>query len=131
MDDLQTFAVVAPTGTSPAQPTVVNLPMPARKVIGIEIVIPDGPRGVSGIALGAAGTPILPSNAGAYIVTNNEVVHWQYAKGIESGAWQAFVYNTGIFQHTYQVRFLMNLLGGANSTTPAFLDPATLSSSGG
>lgn len=131
MDDVQVFHVTVPSGVQSTAPQVTNLTMPARKVIGIEIVVPDGARGNSGIALGAAGTQIIPSNNNTFIVSNNEIIRWGYARGIDSGAWQAFTYNVGTFPHTYEIRFLMNLLGASGPLGPFFLDPATLSSSGG
>lgn len=128
VDDVQIFHVTAAVGTSAASPQVVNLAMPPRRIIGIEILIPDGARGSSGIALGAAGTRFIPSNANSYIISNDEIIRWPYVAGLDSGAWQAFVYNIGTFAHTYEVRFLCNLLTAPLKTSTNFISAQTLES---
>ena len=114
--EFRTFTVTTPSGVLPAAPQVTQLAMPARIVKRIEWVIPPGPNGALGFALGAAGQPVIPYNAGAFIVTSDEKDGWDIEGGIESGAWEAFTYNTGLLPHTFYLRFLLDTI---TATTPA------------
>lgn len=117
--DVQAFDVsIAPGGTA-AAPTVVNLTMPDRYVRRVEIIIPRGVNGVVGIALGAAGQQVYPSNEGGYFRGDDEKLTVDLQDALESGAWQLFAYNTGAFTHTFNVRFYMDL-PGSESPAPAF-----------
>lgn len=103
------FSVTVPAGTAQATPQVSNLSMPPRVVTDVEIRVPPGPRGLVGLALGAAGVPVIPRLAGQWIVTDDEVIRWPLEGQITSGAWQLRAYNTGSFAHTLHVRFLVRL----------------------
>lgn len=107
--DVQAFTVSVPVGGTAVAPQIFNMIMPARRVTNIEIVIPDGNRGQLFFALGANGTAVLPSNAGGYIIGNDEVIHWPVEGYISSGAWQLLAYNTGTLPHSLQIRFLLQL----------------------
>lgn len=62
-----------------------------------------------GFALGAANIPVLPVGPNTFIVADNEVIDWPLAEQINSGAWQAFMYNTGLFSHTIYILFTVQL----------------------
>lgn len=62
-----------------------------------------------GFSIGAAGTPILPVQLGTFIVTNDEVIDWPLENQIDSGGWSLFGYNTGSFDHTVYIRFLLQI----------------------
>lgn len=111
--DFRTFAVTIPAGTLVTAPLVTNLTMPPRIVRGVDIRIPPGPSGLMGFALGAAGQPVIPSNAGAWIITDNETINWAIDGFIDSGAWQLFGYNAGLLPHTVYLRFLLDLVNVA------------------
>jgi hypothetical protein len=103
---LYTFDVVVAPGSTPAAPVATNLSMPPLLIAGLEVIVPSGPRGLVGFALGAAGQPVIPFQAGHYIVTDNEKIEWPLEGQIDSGGWQIFAYNLGQFLHTLYVRFL-------------------------
>lgn len=107
--DIQVFDVTVAPGNNAAAPARTTFALTARVVTGIEVIIPDGVRGVVHFALSAAGTNIIPSNAGGYITGNNEKLAWQLRGFHDSGAWQFAAYNTGNFAHVLQVRFLLDL----------------------
>ena len=106
--EVQGFAVTVPAGTTQANPLVSALAMPPRTIRRIEWTVPPGPRGVLGWAIGAAGVPVIPRNAGAWIVADGVDRGWDFETPVNSGAWQFFGYNTGSFDHTVYLRFLVD-----------------------
>lgn len=107
--EYRTHQVTTPVGVTAANPQVTALPMPARIVRFVEVRVPPGPNGNLGFAFGAAGQPIIPYNIGAFIITSDEMLHWDLSNQITSGAWQVFTYNTGNFPHTIYIRFGLDL----------------------
>ena len=107
--EVQAFQVVSPFGTVPASGFFRPLTMPARIVERLEVRVPPGPRGEVGFSIGAAGTPILPVQLGTFIVTDNEIIDWPLENQIDSGGWSLFGYNTGRFDHTIYIRFLLQI----------------------
>lgn len=117
---LYEFAPTIPAGTLTTAPVTLPMVMPTRIVRKIEVRVPPGPSGVMGFQIGAAGQAIIPANAGAFIVTDDERITWELEEQIESGAWQLIGYNTGDFPHTVYVRFLVDLPSDvAGASTPA------------
>lgn len=120
-EDIRTFAVTTAAGVAIATPTTTALTMPARVVREVRIRIPPGPRGNLGFRLALAGTAILPSNAGGFIVADDEAITWPLTNQPNSGAWQIQTYNLGINPHTLYVTFLLDLpqRGLAGAILPA------------
>jgi hypothetical protein len=109
--EVRTFSVTVGAGTPASAPVTVDLAMPPRIVDLVRFRVPPGPSGLVGFALGSAGTPVVPWNAGAWIVADNEVLTFPLEDGITSGAWQLRAYNTGTFAHTIQVLFQLRTVG--------------------
>jgi hypothetical protein len=123
------FDCLIPAGTPKTAPVTVAMAMPARVVTSIEVKVPPGPNGVMGFQIGASGRQVIPGNLGAFIVTSDETINWDQVDQIDSGAWQLFGYNTGIYPHTVYVRFVVSQVAvGAVVSTPAPIDPALISS---
>lgn len=123
------FPVTIPAGTMVANPHVASLATPPRTVQRIEWKVPPGPRGVMGFAIGMAGTHLFPQGQGAWIVTDDEENSWEVSDQPDSGAWECYGYNTGGFDHTVYLRFLVGLPpspGGSGSR----LIPSSLLSGG-
>lgn len=121
--DVQRFQVTIPAGTPANAPLVTQLSMPARIVERVQIAVPPGPRGNLGIALGAAGVQYLPSNPGGFLTPDNQFIDWPLEDVIESGAWQLIGYNTGQFDHSVEVVFLLQL---PPASGPEFASPTTI-----
>jgi hypothetical protein len=107
--EVQLFDVVVPAGTLKAAPQITALAFPFRVVDEVEILVPPGPRGEVGFQLGASGGQVVPVTVGAFIVTDNEIIHWPLEGQLDNGAWQLIAYNTGALPHTITVRFLVRL----------------------
>lgn len=108
-EEIRRFGVTIPAGTAKSAGFTADLSFPARIVTEIEIRIPPGPRGEVGFAIGAAGTPVIPVQPGAYIVGNDEPISWPLEGFWDSGSWTFYGYNTGRYPHTLEVRFLVDL----------------------
>lgn len=124
--EVRSFQVTVPAGTAAASPQVTSLTMPSRIVRGVRVRIPPGPAGSVGWALGVSGQPILPWNAGAWIVADDEVIDWPLEGQPTTGAWELRAYNTGRWDHTLYLTFQLDplsRLGPATLTAPLDLSP--------
>jgi hypothetical protein len=108
--EVRIFSVTIPKGTPVAAPIETQMAMPARIVEAVEIRIPPGPRGVVGFQLASKGSQVIPVNAGAFLIGDNEVIYWGLENTLESGAWSCIAYNTGTYNHTLQFRFKLGLV---------------------
>ena len=104
----QLFAwdVMTPAGTPPTAPQVTDLNIPVGQLDSVQIKVPPGPQGQLGFALALAGQPVIPHNAGEWIITDDEEISWSLAGLPDSGAWQVITYNAGNYDHTLYIRFL-------------------------
>src|SRR6266704_4090991 len=116
--EFRSFTVTLNPGSTPAAPVLTNLAIPPRVVDKITIRVPPGPSGAVGFAIAAAGVPIIPQNAGQFIVADNEVIELPLVGYITSGAWQLLGYNQGAWPHSLQVRFDLSLIGANTAPVP-------------
>lgn len=123
--EVRRFGVTIPAGTTKASGFTADLSFPQRVVRRIEIRVPPGPKGEVGFRLGAAGVQVIPSEAGAYVITDDELIPWDLEGLWDSGSWTLFAYNTGRYPHTLEFRFLVDLVGGVNPTVQP-IDPGLL-----
>ncbi|SRR6266536_144277 len=114
--EIRAFACLIPAGTPQSAPVTVDMSMPARIVREIEVLVPPGPNGLMGFQIANSGIQIIPYNAGGFVLSNNETMRWPLVNYASSGSWQLIGYNTGIYDHTVYVRFLLSLV---TDTAPA------------
>lgn len=109
-DEIYSFAVTIPAATAKASPLVTSVAIPPRDVNQVNITIPPGPSGLVGFQIGMVGVPVIPRNAGGFIVADGRIIEWPVKELADSGAWQVIGYNTDIYDHTIYVEFLVNLI---------------------
>lgn len=109
--EVRTFDVTIPAGTLPSAPAVTQMRFPVRVVDEVEVLVPPGPRGEVGFRIGSSGTQLIPFQPGNWLVTDNETLHIPLEDQHDSGSWEFTGYNTGLFAHTIEVRFLVSLPG--------------------
>ena len=124
--EVQRFSVTIPHGTPIATPVTVKTEFGFRVVREIEIIIPPGPRGNMGFQIAQAGRQVFPYTPGGFIVTDNEQIRWPIEDANTSGAWAVIGYNVGTFDHTIEVRYLVDLPPDPTSTL-APLAPSSIS----
>jgi len=111
-DEIRAFQATFPAGTLQSAPLRIPLTMPVRKIDTLEILVPPGPSGVMGFAITMGGVNVIPVQAGTYVVTDGETITWPMAGYPTSGAWQITGYNTGFFDHTVYMRWLVDQVTG-------------------
>lgn len=124
--EVRYFAAVIPAGTPLAVPVTVDVSFPPRTVTQVTWRVPPGPSGLMGWRLSMGGVQVLPTNAGAWVVTDDERDTWPVTGLPDSGAWQVTGYNTDIYDHTVYLTFLLDLPGAVPSPADASVtDPVT------
>jgi hypothetical protein len=129
--DIRTFTISVPKGGTANAPQKFELAMPPRIVKNVELFFPAGNGGQLWIALGMAGTRIIPSNSGQYITAENDTLKWPLDNYPNSGAWQLFAYNTGNYPHMIQIRFLLNVPGVPEVVPQGLTETLSIVSDGG
>lgn len=114
-------------GVLQAAPASTDISFNPGEVVGIEIQIPDGHAGLTGLQLASAHQPLIPNTAGAFIVANNDTIDWTVQGMPNTGNWQALCFNTDRFPHSFYIRFLVvELQRYASTYEPAALPPLQL-----
>lgn len=112
--------VTCAAGTLQAAPTETDLTFAPGIVREVEIVIPDGHQGETGLGLAVAHQVIIPATGNNWLVGNDEVVRWPLSNYPDTGAWSAFTYNSDpTYDHSWYLRFLIDELSGQASIPPA------------
>jgi hypothetical protein len=99
------FQATVPAGTAANAPVTVQLALGTNVVNKIRWRVPPGPRGHLGWALFMGGVQVVPDDAGAFIVADDEYDDWVLAGLPDSGAWSLVGYNTGTNDHTVYLGF--------------------------
>lgn len=117
--EIREFAVLVPKGTPKTAPLVTPIGFPERIVTSVSWRVPPGPSGLMGWALTSAGTPVIPIQPNTFVVTDNQADTWQLEGYLDSGNWQVTGYNTGVYDHTVYLTFLLDLPGTVEAPPPA------------
>ncbi len=117
--EARVFQVTIPAGTPLAAPVTIGVPFPPMTVQAVRWRVPPGPSGLMGWQLTMAGGQVLPANAGAWIIADNEGDTWELYGLPDSGAWRVTGYNTDIYDHVVNLVFLLDTAGGPVSAQDA------------
>ena len=126
-DRLEPFTVTAPIGTTAAAPSEVNTNFAQGQVVRIELVIPTGHNGLTGIAIAQAHSPIFPDRRGAFIIDNGRTLEFTPDDRIQSGQWSAFVFNTSQVPHNFYLRYYVLDANKTAALTPQAPQPIDFS----
>lgn len=99
------FQATVPANTPASNPVTIQLPLGTNIVDKIRWRVPPGPRGHLGWALFMGGVQVVPDDAGAFIVADDEYDDWVISGLPDSGAWELVGYNTGGNPHTVYLGF--------------------------
>lgn len=102
---IEVFDVTVAAGVTATAPTETATAFASGIVTRVEITIPNGHAGLTGIRLAVAHGVVIPNNTGAWIVGNATELGYDLVGQLDSGAWSAFTYNTDVYAHTFHVRF--------------------------
>lgn len=114
---VESFKVTAVAGGTVASPIETQLTFDPGNVTGVELLIPAGHGGLTGIALAIAHQIIVPETVGGWVVGDDDLISWPLDGYLNTGAWSAFAYNTDpVNDHSWYLRFLIDNIG-ANTVT--------------
>lgn len=122
-DRVEWFDVTVAAGTAKSAAVESNLSFPQGEAVQIEITIPDGHAGLTGIAIMQAHTRIIPMTDAAFIVGNDRTIVWPLHNYLNNGNWSALVYNADTFAHTFHIAFLVNELGAETAILQGGISP--------
>lgn len=108
-DRVEAFTVTVPASTAASAPVTQALPLGLADVLSVEIVIPDGHAGLTGLRFYYSGEQIIPRSG--WIIGNDHHLDWPLTRYPERGDWSARAYNTDVFEHSFYLRFLLSDLG--------------------
>lgn len=103
--------VTVAAGVPASAPVATDISFDPGIVQRVEIDIPDGHSGLTGLALQQAHQQVIPFDVGTWIVGNDDALRWELEDFIDNGNWQALAYNTDVFDHTFYLRFLVVEVG--------------------
>jgi hypothetical protein len=104
MSQLWPLTVTVPAGTPATSPLIVPWPLVDANLDFIDIIVPDGHNGLTGVAVYWSGTQIVPWGTESWIVANNEKIHTPTNTYITVSGLSVYAYNTGVFPHSFYLR---------------------------
>lgn len=108
--EIRAAQALIPAGTPVAAPVTVDVSFPERYVRSVRWRVPHGPSGLMGWRLSSDGVPVIPVKAGTWIIADGESDDWPLDGYPDAGNWQVTGYNTGVFDHTVYLTFLLDLI---------------------
>jgi len=112
---VQVYSVTVPAGTAQATPLDTSLPMVEGVTRRVEFIVPPGPSGLVGFRIVHSGTIVIPESGTAWIVADDEKIGWDLDNFPTGAKWVFRAYNTDIYAHTIQVRWLLDEIPSAPS----------------
>lgn len=113
------FDITIPAGTAKTAPVHVATPLGQFVVVGIELTVPSGLNGAVGFRFTSNGAPVIPADPTRWIIVSGQPLAWPISGQLSSGAWEITGYNTGKYDHTMQVRYLLDLPAGYSNAAPS------------
>lgn len=124
--EVRPFQVTIPAGTPITAPVTLDVSFPTRVVVRVEWEVPPGPNGLMGFQVANAGVPIIPADKNRWIVASNASHGWDLHGAITSGSWQIIGYNTGQYDHSIMIYFLLDLPSDQAASAVPDLTPVEL-----
>lgn len=117
---IETFSLTVPKNTPKASPARVSLPMNDAEVRRIQVIIPAGHIGQTGVRIDYGGQQVIPFTSGAWVVSDGEVIDWPDLTNFPTGGqWQAVGYNLDkLTAHAFYFRFSLDDLAGTLEPSP-------------
>jgi hypothetical protein len=104
MDRVYSLTVAVPAGTAIASPVTVPFPLETNLLADIEILIPSGHAGLTGIRIQRGDVIVLPWGQGSWLIGSDYVRTFPVDENINANALTVAAYNTDIFPHSFYLR---------------------------
>lgn len=120
-------SITTPAGTALLSPLITALDWRQGYPERVEIRVPPGPSGLVGIQFAHSGQVIIPHDDSEWLTTDNEPVIWPLDNYPYNATWTVRTYNLDVYDHTIQVRMLVNEVGSqvVQRLQPATINPLT------
>ena len=128
MADPEYVAWVEPScaaGTTASAYTLMSAGIATVLLHRLEVRIPPGHQGMTGIALIDSGSFVVPysPSAPAWLIGDDDDLSYQYGRELGANV-QLATYNTGTFVHAWQVRMIYTPMSVAGLDVPVItIDP--------
>lgn len=124
---IHAFTVTVPAQTLEASPQETLLDFERAEVFGIEIVIPTGHKGLTGLALLISGRQMIPIDRGTWIQGNGDKLTIGLDRFPQGGLWMSSAFNSDAFEHSFYLRlFVGELVRRESLTAEPVLRPLAL-----
>lgn len=102
---VESFIVTVPAGTAQASPLTTDVSFPDGNVKRVELDVPPGHTGHTGIRILAATGSFIPYTNGAFLVADDHDFGWDVVGVIDTGSFQVQTFNTDLYPHSFYLRF--------------------------
>jgi len=118
MDRLFDISVAVPAGTPISAPVIQSWPLDEATLKRIEITIPDGHNGLTGIRILWAGQQIIPWSNNQYLVGSGRTIPVEFNQDITISGLVIEAYNTDVYSHSfYLLATVVDLTASQMSST--------------
>jgi hypothetical protein len=125
--------ITSPAGTAILTPNQTLWQLDDSILTRLEIMVPDGHNGNTGIRCLRSQQQIIPWSNSRFLIANSETVSIEYGEELTESQLLVLTYNVDIFDHTFYLRATMTdmpLLAGQGGVPPAIVPSALLTSAG-
>jgi hypothetical protein len=105
---IYSIQVTVPAGTLQSAPQVTPWKTEDNLINLIELEVPPGHNGLTGIRVMKGDVPLLPYNTNAFIVANAYVNSWTVNDYLPTGDITIQTFNTGAYAHTFYLRMTVS-----------------------
>ena len=113
--------VTVPAGTLITAPVRTVPTFDDGEVARIEMRWPPGPSGLVGLRIGHSNQVLIPYQVNAWLITDDEAIGWDVEGFPTARKWFIDGYNSDIYDHTIQFRWLLNEVPIATLAPPPLL----------
>ena len=100
--------VTIPAGTLITAPVRIVPTFADGELERIQMRWPPGPSGLVGLRIGHSGQVIIPFDVRTWLITDDEAIDWDVTGYPTAAKWFIDGYNSDVFDHTIQFRWLLN-----------------------
>lgn len=114
------FSITATAGTA-APGTTVPLDFQDGIAVGIEVYIPSGHAGLTGLRMYYGQQQVVPKQGAGFLRGNDKTYHFELENYPTGTGWSAQVFNTGAYDHAFECGFEMDELVASDDVLPPVL----------
>lgn len=118
---IEEFVVTVTPLHSSASPLTQDISVADGNLQRVEITVPAGHNGLTGIQILAANAQLIPRTPGQFLVANDRTIPFDLVGVIDTGSFQVKAFNNGIFVHSFYIT--LHMLDFAYEPTTGAIEP--------